>query len=168
MGDNRIEIGGKKFGRLTVLRYDSTKEKRAYWQCRCDCGNRIITAGKTLRSGATQSCGCLQKERTSKARMTHGLSGTRLYRIWGVMKSRAANKNFDRFRYYGARGISVCEEWKNSFEVFRDWSLKNGYENHLTIDRINNDGNYEPSNCRWATISTQMKNRRKFKKNVNN
>ena len=154
-------IVGQKFGKWTVLkRAANGKTKSARWLCKCECGNTNIIRGADLRLGKTKSCGCARKERFKKMIYKHGLDGTRINRIYWGMKARCYNKNFHKYKYYGARGITICEEWKNDFLSFYSWAINNGYKNNLSIDRINNDGNYEPSNCRWATAVQQANNKR--------
>lgn len=155
-----IDLTGQTFGRLTVLeRADSGTTKYATWVCRCSCGNVKVVRSCHLRSGATTSCGCYHKEIASNANSTHKESRTRLYSEWQHMKKRCYWKNYKAYNLYGGRGIIVCDEWKNSFVSFREWALKNGYSDTLTLDRIDVNGNYEPANCRWATKFVQSNNR---------
>lgn len=158
-----INLTGSKFEKLTVICEDGKSGSDRLWLCQCQCGNITHVAGANLRSGATKSCGCILKQSSHDRLYKHGYTGTRIYRIWKNMKTRCYNQNSPQFKYWGARGISICDEWKNSFESFMKWSMDHGYSDELTIDRINNDGNYQPSNCRWTDYSTQNKNRRAFK-----
>lgn len=151
---NRINIAGQKFGRLLVLEYIPNSHSK--WLCQCDCGNKVTVTSVNLKNGHTQSCGCLNLDNHTK----HGGRHTRLYKIWIGMKTRCYNKKAKQYENYGGRGITICEEWKNDFIKFRDWAIKNGYENNLTLDRIDVNGNYEPHNCRWATTKQQQNNKR--------
>lgn len=156
MGRPCIDLSGQRFGMLTVMRRAySGKAGAGYhaaWECICDCGKTTTVLSSSLRSGDTRSCGCISGNHK------HGGRNLRLYSIWTNMKSRVNNPNASRYANYGGRGISICDEWLNSFENFRDWALSNGYADNLSIDRRDNDGNYEPSNCRWVDTKTQMGN----------
>lgn len=153
---------GTRFGSLTVL-YMSRKKLYSHgtcWVCRCDCGRKITCWGTRLRSGKHTHCGCRTFEITSKARTTHGLSRTRVYRTLKRMLQRCTNPNNEGYRRYGGRGIKVCREWSDHPERFVAWALANGYQEGLTIDRINNDKSYSPNNCRWVGWVPQARNRR--------
>lgn len=160
-----IDLTGQRFGRLTVVsRAENDKNKNPRWLCRCDCGHQTIVLGHLLRNGNTQSCGCLSHEQHSalmkEMNKVHEWTGTRLYRIWGAMKSRCYNPKQRNYKHYGGRGITICDEWLYDFVAFRDWALANGYCEDLTIDRIDNDKGYSPDNCRWTTMKEQRLNQR--------
>lgn len=154
------DMTGKAFGRLTVLsRNGSTAGGNAKWLCRCSCGGETTCTSENLRSGKAQSCGCLRAEQHRARFETHGKTGTATFRVWTAMLSRCSNPNNDSYPRYGARGIKVCERWA-SFENFLEDMGKR--PEGLSIERENNDGNYEPGNCKWATATEQSNNRGSF------
>lgn len=158
-----IDLTGQRFGRLVVLKQVEdhvTKggSHQKQWLCECDCGNTTITTTQNLRCGDTKSCGCLELETKIKNGTTHGDSGKRLHTIWTAMRRRCSNPSNWDYKYYGGKGVTVCQEW-NDYPVFREWAMSNGYSDDLTIDRIDPNGNYEPSNCAWVPIKAQENNR---------
>lgn len=170
----KMSYVGQRFGRLVVLERadDATTPKgqtMIRYKCRCDCGNEKIINKCHLVSGKIVSCGCFHKEQFGNSRRKHGLSHKeRLYSLWLNMKDRCYNKNNSHYNSYGGRGIVVCDEWKNDYISFRNWCISNGYKeeiresgrNNLTIDRIDVNGNYEPSNCRFLTNKENCLNKR--------
>lgn len=154
---------GRKFNKLTIIQFDhKDKNRKSYYLCKCDCGKTKVISLNNLITGSIKSCGCIKvamlKSKSKKySKNTH----PKLYNTWSAMKQRCYNKKASNYYKYGDRGITVCIEWKNSFENFAKWALNNNYKEGLSIDRINVNGNYEPSNCRWATIKQQSINKRR-------
>ena len=168
------DITGKKFGKLTAIRLDHKGKNKSlqsvqYWLFKCDCGKEKIIKKQNVLNGNTKSCGCIHRDSLIKRNKKHGLSYTRLYVVYAGMKARCYDKKHISYKYYGERGISVCDEWKNDFNSFHEWSIKNGYDENAkkgecTIDRIDVNGNYCPENCRWINIEKQNRNHRNNKK----
>lgn len=152
----RVDLTGNKFGLLTVVSFSHREKSKAYWQCRCECGNETVVQGHNLSSGHTSSCGCMRRE-SNDAIITHGKSKTRAHAAWRRMRQRCLNPNDAQYPNYGGRGISICREWEN-FEVF--YMDMGDPPVGKSLDRIDVNGNYEPINCRWADDFTQGNNRR--------
>lgn len=156
------DLRGKRFGKLIVLE-DSGERKRRniVWKCICDCGNITMVKADNLKTGKTKSCGCFRRDIAKKKMYKHGESygdlRSRLYETWTNMKTRCCNSNNKAYKSYGKREITVCDEWKNNYRAFKFWAILNGYQDNLTIDRIDNDGNYEPNNCQFITQSENLK-----------
>ena len=165
-----IDLTGQRFGKLVVMeRTDNYITPKGTpivrWICRCDCGKTVSIRGCSLRAGHSQSCGCLMREKTAELgnMSTHGLSKTRLHKIWRGIKDRCLNTKSKDYPGYGGRGITVCAEWREDFMQFYAWSMTNGYGDDLSIDRIDNDNGYRPENCRWVTRDEQNRNKSNLK-----
>ena len=155
----KIEVNpGDRYARLEIIEEVEQVNHKRMFLCKCDCGVTKSISLSGLRHGKTQSCGCLQVERIVALDTSHGLSKTRLYRIWCHMNDRCLNPNDARYRRYGGRGIKICTEWRK-FEQFYCWAIDNGYDESLTLDRKNNNGGYSPQNCKWSTAKEQSNNR---------
>ena len=152
-----INLKGLKVGRLTVLeRAENNERGQARWLCKCECGNMATVDSYYLRTGHTKSCGCIRRESKNK---THGKSHTKLYNVWSTMKRRCYSPGNTKYKNYGARGIQICDEWRNDFVAFYEWAINSGYKEGLTIDRVDVDEGYRPGNCKWATLLEQAQNK---------
>ena len=158
----RIDLAGQRFGRWRVISMArENQHKQAMWNCLCDCGLERVVVGISLTGGRSKSCGCLKNETAAALRLTHGMTNTPEYRAWQELRQRCRSQSGRNFQYYGSRGIKVCARWESSFENFLQ-DMGPRPSNRHTLDRINNDGDYEPGNCRWATWNEQVANRRAY------
>lgn len=154
-----VDLTGQRFGKLVVTgQGERTPKGRIMWECLCDCGKRHNVSTCHLKSGAITDCGCGKSKRTTERNLKHGGASSRLYNIWIKMRDRCKNPNSQDWGLYGGKGVKVCQDWDSSFELFREWSLANGYDDTKTIDRRNSDGDYCPDNCRWTTSEVQANN----------
>ena len=152
------DITGQKFGKLTVIKKVENINGRTAYLCECECGNKKQIIGKYLKNGSTKTCGC--GKILNPHHKTHGQSNNKIYYVYKNMINRCYNKKNKKYESYGKRGIQVCNEWLQNFENFYNWAINNGYQENLSLDRINNNGNYKPSNCRWVDLYTQANNKR--------
>lgn len=169
MAFKSIDISGERYGRLTAVKKVGVQKGRTKWLFHCDCGNDVVRDLGGVRYGKTRSCGCLHKEMMAKRNCqsaTHGESRTRLYAIWRGVKERCLTTTHKDYKRYGAKGITICEEWRDSYPAFKEWAFANGYDpeapyGKCTLDRIDNSKGYSPDNCRWVDAKVQASNRKK-------
>lgn len=163
----KVDYTGQRFRYLTAVRYIPPNERSGYsrdkdtrnWLCKCDCGKYVRVRSDQLKDCRVQSCGCMSRILSGEKHKKHGMKRTRLYRIWNDMKDRCGNKNAKDYPRYGERGITVCDEWRDDFRLFYAWSMGNGYQDELSIDRIDNNKGYSPENCRWVSGKVQCRNK---------
>lgn len=159
-----IDITNQKFNMLTAVRYEYSKDRKEFWLFHCECGNDKIMQKGNVTHGGTISCGCVIKKAVSESnvrRSKHGQYKSRLHRIWANAKQRCMNPNCKDYARYGGRGITFYQDWADDFSKFYDWAIENGYNDELTIERIDNSKGYSPDNCKWITSAEQQRNTRK-------
>lgn len=159
-----IDLSGQRFGRLTVIAQAGKMQNgRIAWKVVCDCGNETVVSGHELKQNRTKSCGCSRKKKDSHSHSQNTKRANRIYTAWRNMRNRCNNSKHPLFKYYGGRGVEICKEW-DVFKNFHDWAMYNGYSDGLTLDRVDVNGNYEPSNCRWVDMKVQANNKRNNRK----
>lgn len=160
MGRPFIDLSGERFGSLVTLkRVENNKNNDVQWLCQCDCGKTLIVTTQSLRNGRTKSCGCYKQKCVENMKTCDGESDTKLHRVWCNIKTRCTNPNYDKYKYYGGKGVKMCDEWQHSFLAFKKWCYENGWDESLEIDRIDNNGDYSPDNCRCITHKANCRNR---------
>ena len=168
-----IDLTGQKFGKLTVIKRVESRNSKVVWECRCECGNVTYVSSADLRYGHTRSCGCIHSQQIAarnKAAARHGMSRARIYHVWASMKERCQNPKSKDYERYGGRGIKVFQPWSDDFLQFKSWAYSHGYDESAnfmacTLDRIDVNGDYCPSNCRFVSAKIQANNRRNSKQN---
>lgn len=158
-----INLVGERFGRLVVIDKAESKSRHTRWLCLCDCGNKCIVHGTSLKTGNTTSCGCYKKENAQKLYSSVRQNDKGLYAVWNGIKQRCSNPNNKSYHNYGGRGIKMCSQWEQNYEAFYNWAMNLGYEKGLEIDRVDNNGDYCPENCRWVSHYVQANNKRNIK-----
>lgn len=153
---DKNDIIGNRYGMITVVEYAGIINNKSYYKCMCDCGKEHLASRQHLRFGDVKSCGC---NRYGHGRRTHGMTNSKIFKVWQGIKKRCTNKNDPCYQKYGAKGIEICPEWEHDFMAFYNWAMENGYKEGLTIDRKDYRGNYCPENCRWVDLYEQANNK---------